>query len=199
MIRQLTGTIVDVGLNYVVLDVGGVGYLIHTNNPAQHLLETTTRFFTHLAVRDNALDLYGFADRDTLEIFGLLIELPKIGPKSALQILTAADIQLLKEAVQNNDPAYLSKLSGIGKKSAEKIVTGLKDKFDSQGYDALPIERNGAYEQGHMTDTIDALIALGYPAFDARRVVIEITTADPSLSSSNEVIKLALRALNVER
>ncbi len=188
MIRQLTGIVADVGLNYVVLDVGGVGYLIHTNTPAHYLPDATTRFFTYLAVRDNALDLYGFADRDTLEIFELLIELPKIGPKSALQILTAADIQLLKEAVLNNDPGYLSKLSGIGKKSAEKIVSGLKDKFESLGYDALPARQNGAYEQGHTTDTIDALIALGYPAFDTRRVVIEINTADPSLSSSAEVI-----------
>lgn len=195
MIRQLTGTISDVGTNYVVLDVGGVGYLIHTNAPAHYLPEATARFFTYLAVRDNALDLYGFSNRDTLEIFELLIELPKIGPKSALQILTAADIQLLKEAVRNNDPAYLSKLSGIGKKSAEKIVAGLKDKFESRGYDEFPAERNGAYDQGHTADTIDALIALGYPAFDARRVVIEITTADPTLSNSADVIKLALRSL----
>ena len=195
MIRQLTGTISDVGTNYVVLDVGGVGYLIHTNSPAHYLPNTDTRFFTYLAVRDNALDLYGFADRDTLEIFELLIELPKIGPKSALQILTAADIQLLKEAVRNDDPGYLSKLSGIGKKSAEKIVAGLKDKFESRGYDDLPATKSGTYEQGHTADTIDALIALGYPALDARRIVIEITTTNPSLSSSAEVIKLALRSL----
>lgn len=195
MIRQLTGTISDVGTNYVVLDVSGVGYLIHTNTPAHYLTDATARFYTYLAVRDNALDLYGFADRDTLEIFELLIELPKIGPKSALQILTAADIQLLKEAVRNDDPAYLSKLSGIGKKSAEKIVAGLKDKFETRGYDQLPTTKSGAYEQGHTADTIDALIALGYPALDARRIVIEITTADPSLSSSAEVIKLALRSL----
>lgn len=199
MIRQLTGIITDVGPNYVVLDVNGVGYMVYTNSPAHHLPDIATRFFTHLAVRENALDLYGFSDRDTLEIFELLIELPKIGPKSALQILTAADISLLKEAVQNDDPGYLSKLSGIGKKSAEKIVTGLKDKFESRGYGVLLTKQGGAYEQGHTSDTIDALIALGYPAFDARRVVIEITTTDPSLSSSAEIIKLALRSLNLPR
>src|SRR5690606_22203464 len=114
--------------------------------------------------------------RDTLEIFELLIELPKIGPKSALQILTAADITLLREAVRNDDPGYLSKLSGIGKKSAEKIVAGLKDKLEAMGYEDMgsSLPTNSAH-----ADTIDALIALGYPAHDARRVVIEITTADP--------------------
>lgn len=180
MIRQISGIVTDIGPTFVVINVSGVGYLIYTNAPTSFQLDAPVRLFTHLAVRENALDLYGFIDRDTLEIFELLIELPKIGPKSALQILTQADVGLLKEAVQNDDPTYLSKLSGIGKKSAEKIVAGLKDKFEARG----------------IADTIDALVALGYPAHDARRVVLEMTNADPSLTSSASLVKLALQQLN---
>lgn len=195
MIRQISGLVTDIGTSFVVIDVGGIGYLVHTNSPASHLLDLPTRLFTYLAVRENSLDLYGFIDRDTLEIFELLIDLPKIGPKSALQILTQADVSLLKEAVLNNDPGYLSKLSGIGKKSAEKIVTGLKDKFESRGYNDISL-RTSRTAPTHTSDTIDALIALGYPAMDARRIVLEITTEDPSLTSSADTIKIALKLLN---
>lgn len=196
MIRQITGVVADIGPTYLVVDVGGLGYLVYTNAPAAYQVGSTTCFFTHLAVRENALDLYGFADRDTLEIFELLIELPKIGPKSALQILTAADINLLKEAVRNDDPSYLSKLSGIGKKSAEKIVAGLKDAFENRGY-ADPVPGTPASTLAlHTSDTIDALIALGYPAPDARRVVIEVTGLNADLTSSADLIKLALKSLN---
>lgn len=195
MIRQISGIVADIGISFVVVDVGGVGYLIYTNSPSSHLLDTPTRLFTHLAVRENSLDLYGFPDRDTLEIFELLIDLPKIGPKSALQILTQADISLLREAVHNDDPGYLSKLSGIGKKSAEKIVSGLKDKFENRGYDDVSIRTTGTAPT-YTSDTIDALIALGYPAMDARRIVLEITNEDPSLTSSAETIKIALKLLN---
>src|SRR5690606_12668832 len=110
--------------------VAGIGYLVRTNSPTSYQLNTSVILFTHLAVRENALDLYGFADRDTLEIFELLLELPKVGPKTALQFLTQADVLLIKEAVYKEDAGYLSKLSGIGKKSAEKIVFGLKEKFE---------------------------------------------------------------------
>lgn len=195
MIRQISGIVTDIGTSFIVVDVSGIGYLVHTNSPSSHLLDTPTRLFTHLAVRENSLDLYGFQDRDTLEIFELLIDLPKIGPKSALQILTQADISLLKEAVHNDDPSYLSKLSGIGKKSAEKIVSGLKEKFENRGYEDVSI-RNTGVASTYTSDTIDALIALGYPAMDARRIVLEIAAEDPSLSSSAETIKIALKLLN---
>ncbi|MEX2340833.1 MAG: Holliday junction branch migration protein RuvA [Candidatus Paceibacterota bacterium] len=195
MIRQISGVVTDIGISFVVVDVGGVGYLVHTNCPTSYLIDAPARLFTHLAVRENSLDLYGFIDRDTLEIFELLIDLPKIGPKSALQILTQADVSLLKESVLNDDPAYLSKLSGIGKKSAEKIVSGLKDKFESRGYEDISIKSSRAAPT-HTSDTIDALIALGYPAMDARRIVLEIAQEDPSLTSSADTIKIALKLLN---
>lgn len=190
MIKRLKGTVAETGAQELILDVGGVGYGVHSPQALRFMPGDTALLHTHLAVRENAMDLYGFADTETLRVFELLLTLPKIGPKTALQILAQADVSLLKEAVARNDAGYLSKLSGIGKKSAEKIVAGLKDKFEDTG-DGLDMS-----ETGHAADTIDALIALGYPPQDARRVFIEITTANASLSSSAEVIKLALKYLN---
>lgn len=196
MIRQLYGTVTEVGLNFLIIEVGGIGYMVYTDSPTSYALDLPARLFTHLAVRETALDLYGFDDRDKLEIFELLIGLPKIGPKSALQFLTQADIALLKESVLNNDPGHLSKLSGIGKKSAEKIVLGLKDKFEDMDYIVPSTNQDGQKTTTHTVDTIDALIALGYPVSDARRIVTEVTTLDPSLTSSADIIKVALRLLN---
>lgn len=197
MIRQVTGQVVEVEKQKVVVEVNGLGYLIYTNNTDVAIRQTdVVTFYTHLAVRETALDLYGFTTKEELEVFELLLTLPKIGPKSALQILGQADISLLQKAVTSQDSAYLTKMSGIGKKSAEKIVLGLKDKLANFGNAgdtmAEDISFNG---QAHAVDTIDALISLGYPPPDARRIVIEIIEANPTLSSSSEAIKIALRQL----
>ena len=191
MIRQLRGTLLESGELEVVIDVGGVGYLVHTPDAAFFAIGGEARLHTHLAVRENALDLYGFAETETLRVFELLLTLPKIGPKSALQILAQADVSLLREAVNKNDAGYLSKLSGIGKKSAEKIVVGLRDKLGTADNDAA------TSEIPHAADTIDALIALGYAPNDARRIFIEVITADPSLSTSTDTIKRVLQRLQL--
>lgn len=196
MIRRISGKVADLGLNYVVVDVSGVGYIIYTNTSTNKLLvDSPITFFTHLAVRENALDLYGFISRDELEMFELLIDLPKIGPKSALSILTQADIQLIKESVSKNDPGYLSKMSGVGKKSAEKIVDGLKDKFDlmdQNNFDNLTGRNDGQ----HTTDTIDALITLGYSQNEARSAVQRTLDENPELKKSNELLRVSLKLLS---
>ncbi len=196
MIRQISGMIADLGINYVVVDVNGIGYLVYTNAPTSSLLDgTTISLFTYLAVRENALDLYGFTQKDELEVFELLIDLPKIGPKTALQILCQADIKLIKEAVTQNDAGYLSKMSGIGKKSAEKIVDGLKDKFEFSHFDADG-QKTKVSETQHATDTVDALLTLGYSQNEARSAVQKITEDYPELNKSNEVLRLALKHLS---
>ncbi|MDC1205500.1 Holliday junction branch migration protein RuvA [Candidatus Pacebacteria bacterium] len=197
MIRQLSGTVSGNAANSVIINVQGVGYFVHTSVPGtQFPIGSEITLHTHLAVRENALDLYGFQLQDELEAFELLITLPKIGPKSAQQILTQADIALLKEAVRNDDPVYLSKMSGIGKKSAEKIVIGLKDKFELIG---VANEIDGTNETGaggaipYASDTIDALIALGYPPNDARKVVQKLS---PEITNANDAVREALRLLS---
>lgn len=189
MIAKLTGEVVDVGLASIVLQVGGVGYLVAITNGSGFKLGTTISIHTYLAVRENALDLYGFNTRDELAMFHELIKLPKIGPKTAMQILSQADLETLKKSVQTNDPVYLSKMSGIGKKSAEKIVTGLKDIFDDGAF-------LGESSHGNQTDSdvIDALIALGYSQRDAIQAVQKIP---PEIVDTNARIKNALKYIDV--
>ncbi len=180
------------GDNFLVIDVRGIGYQIFTPRSSAFTLGSGITLHTHLAVRENALDLYGFTVRDDLWLFERLIDLPKIGPKSALQIMSQADSAMIREAAINNDPSRLSKMSGIGKKSAEKIVAGLKDKFEGHamiaGMETAPTNE--------ASDTIDALIALGYPAPEVRRVVLEVLTEHPNSVSASEIVRMSLRRLS---
>lgn len=187
MIRSLTGTIADLALGHIVIDIQGVGYLvsIQTGYAEKLKLGDKISLHTYLAVREDSMTLYGFFSKDDLAMFEHLIDLPKIGPKSALQILSQASSELIKKAVASNDPDHLSKMSGIGKKTAEKIVQGLKDEFGNG-------EFFGMGEQGN-SDVIDALTTLGYGQKEARDVVQKL---DPSLTETNARIKEALRLLS---
>lgn len=184
MIARLEGTVVEVEPLAIVVMVGGIGYRIAVTNSSPFTLDSSVTLHTHLAVRENAQDLYGFISREELHMFNNLIKLPKIGPKTALQILSQADIAILRHAVQTNDPSYLSKMSGIGKKSAEKIVTGLKDVFGDDAY--LP----GTTTHTDDGDVVEALISLGYSQRDALEAVQKIPA---DVTDTNARIKHALK------
>lgn len=190
MIRQISGIVADTAPLAVVVDVNGVGYLVYTTTGHAYAIGSPVQFHTHLAVRETALDLYGFTSRDELEIFELLLTIPKIGPKSALDILSKADITTLKAAITNGDPAYLTKVSGIGKKTAEKIVSELADALAGLAVVAVSAPLGAV---PHFTsDAIDALVALGYPPVDARRAVLQLPA---SVSTANEAVREALKLL----
>ncbi len=185
MIARLNGEVVDVRAGQIVLMVGGVGYLVAVANGSGYVLGTTVSLHTYLAVRETALDLYGFATLDELAMFEALIKLPKIGPKTAMQILSQADLETLKKAVRTDDPVFLTKMSGIGKKSAEKIVAGLKDVLDAGG---LVHESSNTNQSD--SDVIDALMALGYTQRDALQAVQKIPA---DITDTNARIKHALK------
>ena len=191
MIRRIQGNVLEIGVFMVIVDVHGVGYLIHTPSTGDRFaVGESVALHTHLAVRENALDLYGFLTTEELAMFTLLIGLPKIGPKSALLILSQADVPLLRKAALSGDATYLSKISGIGKKSAEKIVLGLRDKL---GAEDVPL---GNYSESDH-DVIDALITLGYSQKESRdalqKMKPENTTSDTA--DTNTRIKVALKLL----
>ena len=197
MIRSLTGTITDKTELSVVLDVRGVGYLIYTPMSTTLKVGNTATLNTYLAVRETALDLYGFSKTEELELFERLLTLPKIGPKSALQILSQATIELINSAVINNDASQLSKMSGIGKKTAEKVVAGLTDIYEKEGVLADLGAPTGDTSDGQgLSDTIDALVALGYAESAARKAVLEVKDTKPELKNTNDIIKEALRQLS---
>ena len=190
MIRTLTGTVDEIGEGYVVVTVHDIGYLVGfpttTNTIALH---QTLTLYTHLAVRENALDLYGFMSQNELAMFELLLGVSKVGPKSALQVLNLATPKLLTEAAHKNDPLYLHKLSGIGKKTCENIVLYLHGKLDA--LPDTPTVNNGDLDQVQ-TDAIDALISLGYDAAAARNTVLELAGEE---TTANALVTKALKQI----
>lgn len=197
MIRRITGTAADVHPAYVVVDVHGIGYLVYTTAKTHCVLHEPVSFYTHLAVRENALDLYGFTTPDELSFFELLMTLPKIGPKSALQILSQADISLLQNAIISQDASHLSKMSGISKKTAEKVVLGLKDAFEGMVFNADNFSEHEIGGQGsYASDAIDALITLGYPQADARKTIQQLIAQRPDITNANDAIRESLKLLS---
>lgn len=188
MISRLTGTLIDLDLKYAVVDVHGVGYKIFISGETIEYLSGNTgkdvTLFTYLAVRENALDLYGFKDEAALSMFELLITVSGVGPKSALAILNVATPKVIEEAVTEEDTSYLTKVSGIGKKAAEKIVLELKGKFKG-----LPGERGERKDVSKEALVIDALRTLGYDERSAREAVKKM----PKDLSTEEMIRKALK------
>ena len=172
MIRSLRGTVLQHEQHTTVLDVHGIGYLVSTLPSFQPVIGEEVFLHTHLVVREDSLKLYGFADTEELAMFELLLTIPKVGPKSAMQFLTQAQIKVIKRAVIQEDPAFLDRLSDISKKNAEKIVLALKGKIDI--FDIQDIEDDTT--ANIRTEVAEALIALGYAPKDARDAARELPT-----------------------
>ena len=191
MIASISGTVRHKDLHHVVVDVGGVGYKVAvTTDTALETAPSSPIFlWTHLAVRENALDLYGFAEKETLEVFELLITIPGIGPKTALGILNVATPSMLRQAVASADTSYLTRVSGIGKKNAEKIVLELKDKLKIlEGDKGVDMKSEG--------DVLEALVSLGFSERDARDAVKKIPK---DVAGPSERVKYALKCLSSQK
>ena len=186
MIRRLSGQITGKGGRFLVVETGGIGYKVFVTTDTLLAARDNEKraFHTHLAVREDALDLYGFNTSDELSIFELLISISGIGPKSALSILSAAGPDILRKAVQAGDISYLTKVSGIGRKSADKIILELKDKF-GEGEMGAPT--------GEDADMMEALKTLGYSLYESREALKRIP---PEIIGTTARIKEALRILS---
>jgi Holliday junction DNA helicase RuvA len=188
MISYLKGKIVHKGEKHIViLTVSGVGYKVFTTldtHSTQHE-NNETELWIHSVVREDAFDLYGFNDRATLEFFELLITISGIGPKSALGILSAATVKTLTDAIVSNETAYLTKISGISKKVAEKIVLELKGKVFTSD--------SSSSSQSSDIDAIEALKSLGYSVKEAKDALDKIPQ---DISDAGSRVKAALRILS---
>lgn len=188
MIAQLTGIITQRGGSSIILDVAGVGYRIFVSPDTLEQLHTkkdSVCLFTHLSVRENALDLYGFLKQEELYFFEMLISISGIGPKSALAILSIADVPTLKQAISSGDSSYLTKVSGIGTKIAKKIVLELNDKIEV-------LEDLGGAARREDIDTLEALKSLGYSTGEAREALKQVPR---DVSGTSERLKEALKLL----
>jgi holliday junction DNA helicase RuvA len=188
MISFLSGTVFALHFPSLTLLVGGVGYKVHIPS---HTFETikekdTLSLYIHFVSREDAQELFGFTHQNELRLFELLISISGVGPRSALGIISLDSVSALSSAIAQSNIEYLTRVSGIGKKSAEKIVLELKDKVKNL------TEENEGNILTQDTDIIEALISLGYSKNDAREVLREI---NPTTKDQGERIKEALRLL----
>ncbi|MCK4918608.1 MAG: Holliday junction branch migration protein RuvA [Candidatus Pacebacteria bacterium] len=188
MISQLIGKISFQDEDYIVLNVSGVGYKLFISTETFESLKNKTEiltFWTHLAVRENSMDLYGFLEKSEMNFFALLITISGIGPKTALGILNVASVDTLLSAISSEDTSYLTKVSGIGQKNAQKIILELKNKI-SKIETTLP---NNIQED---IDVIEALQALGYNSQEAKKALQQI---DKKITDVGEKIKETIKFL----
>ena len=193
MIYSLNGKVLYTDLNTAVIEVGGVGFKCFCSSRTLARLPEKNKeafLFTHLNVRDDALELFGFSDKTELDCFKLLIEVKGIGPKAAMSILSTLSPDQLAVAVASKDYKAIQAAPGIGKKGAEMVVLELKHKLGS-----LEIESAAGLEQvanvqsnSSKKDAVDALVSLGYSQSDASKVIAK---ADASMSTE-DLIKYAL-------
>ncbi len=172
MIGSLRGKIALKTDKFLIVETGGVGYKIAVSPDVISKLKLNEEAFLwiHTHVREDALDLYGFLAREDLGFFEMLLGVSGIGPRSALAILGVASLETLRKAVGSGDTSYLTKISGIGRKTAEKIVIELRDKLD---------EEDGSSLQGEL-DALEALKSLGYSQNQARDALKKVSAIDTS-------------------
>lgn len=190
MISKLKGNVDYITEKFLVVDVKGVGYKVFATSDilTTAKIDNDISLWIYTAVRENAIELYGFRNMDELSFFELLLDVSGIGPRSALGILGIAPIETLRRAIATGDTTYLNKVSGIGRKTAEKIIVELRDKFAMYKDDSLS---DGEIRDEE--DVLEALKSLGYSQNEARDALKKISN---ETKGANARIKEALRLLS---
>lgn len=206
MIAYIKGEVAWIEEERIVLESGNIGYNIMmpaSSFDTQDLMGKEVKIYTHLNVREDAMQLYGFLNLDELKTFRLLLRVNGIGPKAALGILSGLTTDELRFAVLSDDVKTISKAPGIGKKTAQKLILELKDKIDLE--EAFETKQEHVREtEGKMEskeenaakkDAVDALTALGYSSTEALRAVRQ-TGVTPDMDVET-ILKLALKNMNL--
>jgi Holliday junction DNA helicase RuvA len=201
MIDFVEGTLCYLDAEYVVVEAGGIGYRLFCPNPYQFVSSegSKTRLYTHQHVREDAILLYGFAERDERDLFRLLLAVNGIGPKGALAILAGASPDQIVAAVQQENVAYLTKFPGIGKKTAQRMILDLKDKLT--GYTpaavvAAAAGQHAAFGQGTvLNEALEGLHSLGYTESELQKVRRALSEKAQEGASVEALIKQGLALL----
>lgn len=196
MISSLNGTVLHAASDSVILDVAGVGFAVAVPPDVARMSREGERLFlhTHLVVREDAMTLFGFAARDELDVFGILLGVGGVGPKSALGILSSLTIDQIAAAVESEDDKPFRKVSGIGPKTAKLIVVQLQGKLHSPA----PVPRgDGAAPSSVTAQVVEAVTGLGWPERTASEAVEAAAAAanDTDRSSVQALLRLTLAAL----
>ena len=188
MIASVRGEVVEIALDHAVIEAAGVGYKIMATPSTLATLRrgTEARLVTAMIVREDSQTLYGFADGDARDLFTTLLGVSGVGPKIALATLAVYDATALRRALSDGDAVALTRVPGIGKRGAERMVLELRDKIA-----ALPGGAGAASAGGHAVrmPVVEALVGLGFPVKQAEEACDKVIAADPDATTSS-----ALRA-----
>ena len=204
MITFLAGRLVTALPTQATIDVAGVGYEVLIPLSSYDRLPTAgqqVQILTHLHVREDAHILYGFMSAAERDLFRLLVNnVSGIGPKLALAVLSGMSVTNFKGAVVNGDVASLSKISGLGKKTAERIVLELKDKVGvAAAWELASATHAPTAEETQANEAVLALIALGYKQVEAHKTVHDLQQKQPEIRNAEELVKLALKRMAAGR
>lgn len=184
MIAHVSGVVAEKFGSSVIIDVHGVGYEVSVplGDYEQAVLDAPVKFYTYHHVREQAEDLFGFSTLAAKKLFEMLITVQSVGPKAALAILSLGSAEQVRNAIANSDSVFITKASGVGKKTAERVVVDLADKVGLpthyQQTEAVQTELNTSDE------ALEALMALGYTLADASKALEGV---DPSLPTAKRV------------
>ena len=194
MIGYLNGKVKFFDDENLILEVGGVGYKVFVDSQTRQNLKIgdDLELFIHTAVREDAINLFGFKNRDKFELFEKLLTVNGVGAKSALGIISKISAADFAVAVANQDLSALTKLPGVGKKSAQRILLELKDKIGTFSGDGEEIFQSAAGVSNSFDEAADALSALGYTSEE----ISSVFKKAPKNSSTEQLIKFALKELN---
>lgn len=192
MIAHIKGIIEEkFGTNGVIVDVGGVGYEMMVPVPdfESATLGEERKFYTYHQVRENTEELYGFSSLVAKKLFEMLISVQGIGPKAGVAILSLAEAEEVRNAIANADTSFISKASGVGKKSAERVVVDLRDKVGTPSKYGATDVKYGVKKLDESDEALDALIALGFQLKEATAALAEVDASLPV----EERVRLALK------
>lgn len=201
MIASVRGEVLEIGLDHVVLEAAGVGYRL---NATPATLSTLTRgeesrLCTTMIVREDSMTLFGFSDTESRDLFGLLLSVSGVGPKLAMAVLAVLEPETLRKALAESNVAALTRVPGIGKRGAERMVLELRDKVDLVPVQTGPPGSGLAPAIVPVREhVVEALIGLGFPAKQAEPAVDAILVTDPDLGTS-QALRAALGLLGKNR
>ncbi len=190
MIAHVIGKVAEKFGNSVIVDVNGIGYEVQValGDYEQSLLDEQMKFYTYHHIREQSQDLFGFSSLAAKKLFELLISVQGVGPKAALAILSLGESEVVRNAIANEDATFIAKASGVGKKTAERVIVDLADKV------GMPLrydnDTTGVSQTiSHTDEALEALMALGYTLADASKALEGISTDLSTAQRVTEALK----------
>ena len=194
MFEYLKGRLTKITAKYIVVEVAGIGYILHVANPYRYsdAIQQDITIYTHQVIREDAHLLYGFATESEKEVFLCLISVSGIGPTTALAIIAVDDNEGLVRAIDQQNITYLTKFPKIGKKTAQQMVLDLAGTFVDTSVQSDAVSQTAAASNQALEEAMEALLALGYKANEIKKIR---TFFEGTTESAENYIKSALKML----